>query len=235
MDELAALRDRRMVECDEPGAGCPIALNRIKSIPPIGAIDRGAAMGMNSRWARSATPSAVDARDERYYGIRGNVTQNRCGLYAVCMNYDDIRWITEGGTSAQKSLLRNNHGRFPTREAAQAWSETPVATIFPKKLAEFTPAIKMLAIVTCVLVFLYFVRDLLGIFEERMGCARNQFSFMCDLATDAKKFVKDQQYIIVNAIGKMMAIWIYKVTEYALNNMCCLVFNITYINAKEEL
>jgi hypothetical protein len=49
-----------------------------------------------------------------------------------------------------------------------------VATVFPWD--EFTPAIKMLDIVTDVLVFMYFVRDLIGVIEEQMGCARNEFN-----------------------------------------------------------
>ena len=228
MSDLAALRDRRLVECVEPSSNRPWATAHLKSIAsPFGDIGRVAALGMNARRTRSETPSLADPLDEhqgftgqrRFYGIRGNLTQSLCGLPSVCLKYDDVRRISEGGTASQKSLLRNNFRRFSTREAAQAWSETPVATIFPKKWADFTPAVKMLAIVTCVLVFLYFVRDLVGIFEESMGCSRQQFSFLCDMATDAKKFVKDQQFLIVNAIGKMMAIWFYKVSEYAMNNM----------------
>ena len=218
------LQRRRVVECEEPCSDRPLTTTRLKSIAsPFGDIGRVEALGMNSRRTRSTTPSSrdvvVESLVERYYSIRGNLTQKRCGLPSVCVNYDDIRRISEGGTAAQKSLLRNNFKRFSTREEAQEWSETEVASIFPKKWGDFTPAVKMLAIVTCVLVFLYFVRDLVGFFEERRGCTREQFSFLCDMATDAKKFVKDQQWLIVNAIGKTVAIWFYKLSEYTVNNM----------------
>ena len=77
----------------------------------------------------------------------------------------------------------------------------------------------MLAIVTCVLIFLYFVRDLIGMFEDWRGCARQQFSYLCDMATDAKKTVKDHQWLIVNAVGKMVAVWFYKLSEFTVNRI----------------
>ena len=58
-----------------------------------------------------------------------------------------------------------------------------MATVFPKTWNEFTPAIKMLDIVTGALVFMYFVRDLIGVIEEhglrsqRVQSARLQPSF----------------------------------------------------------
>ena len=163
---------------------------------------------------RSKTPDS-----SIWYSIRGDFVRKKTGLPAVSQDWEHIRPVVEGGTQQQRHLLRNNYKRFSTREEAQEWSETEVASIFPKKWGDFTPAVKMLAIVTCVLVFLYFVRDLVGIFEDWRGCTREQFSFLCDMATDSKKFVKDQQWIILNAIGKMMAIWFYKLSEYTVNNM----------------
>jgi len=121
MSDLAALRDRRLVECVEPSSNRPWATAHLKSIAsPFGDIGRVAALGMNARRTRSETPSLADPDDERrYYGIRGNLTQTRCGLPSVCLKYDDVRRISEGGTASQKSLLRNNFRRFSTREAAQ--------------------------------------------------------------------------------------------------------------------
>ena len=60
------------------------------------------------------------------------------------------------------------------------WSDMPVSSVFPKKWDEITPCIKLLAIVTCSLVFLYVVRDILGALEQSLDCARQQLSYVCD-------------------------------------------------------
>ena len=166
---------RRLVECGEPLADRPLALNRIKSISPIGAIGRGAVLGMDARRTRSATPSRVDARDERRcYGIRGNVTMERTRLPVVSMNFESIRRITEGGTSSQKDLMRNNYKRFSTREAAQAWSET--LQWRPCFHGMSLPPRLKCSILLPVLLSLCISFATLLASSKSMGCARNEFS-----------------------------------------------------------
>ena len=163
---------------------------------------------------RSSTP---DLR--AWYSVRNGFVRKKTGLPAASQDWDTIREIVEGGTDQQRHLLRGNYKKFKTRPEAVQWSDTPVASVFPKKWAEVTPCIKLLGIITCCLVFLYIVRDLLGVVELQLDCARQQMSYVCDKIIDSKKYVKDQQHTIGKGIEVAVAVWFGKLTEFIMNRI----------------